>query len=393
MAAWKASGWSVSRPRSGEHAPDLVIRRGKVVYAVEIKASPGRGRREILRALMADAILQSRAKSLDLHARPLAVLVVPSFSDKIVRELEDYVSRFANGSAFGIVDARGRLELHGNGLDEEPDLDSIAKVRSVRRPEKVLHRQRGSRSSIHDPFSDLGQWMLKVLLSPKVRDRWLNAPRERAHGVADLARIARVSNATASNFLAGLEKDGYIVEAEGELRAARIPALLDAWRRAALRPVEEQPARLLLPASDPERRVRDLLAKRSKAFSRASQPPSGIERAGLPGERACLALFSACHALGVGIVRGSPVHVYSEDLSDEFLAELGLQSVEHPAEAEVVVRRPRYCESVFRACVMVGDVPVADILQCFLDVSFHPARGSEQAAEIAQILHVEQWNA
>ena len=39
-------------------------------------------------------------------------------------------------------------------------------------------------------------------------------------------------------------------------------------------------------------------------------------------------------------------------------------------------------ESVFRAAVIHEGVPVADILQVWLDVSFHPARGEKQAEEI-----------
>jgi hypothetical protein len=37
---------------------------------------------------------------------------------------------------------------------------------------------------------------------------------------------------------------------------------------------------------------------------------------------------------------------------------------------------------VFRASVVRDGVPVADILQVWLDVGAHPARGEEQAEEI-----------
>ena len=42
----------------------------------------------------------------------------------------------------------------------------------------------------------------------------------------------------------------------------------------------------------------------------------------------------------------------------------------------------RWPESLFRAAVDVKGVPVADVVQCWLDVSGGPARGAEQAAFI-----------
>ncbi len=40
-------------------------------------------------------------------------------------------------------------------------------------------------------------------------------------------------------------------------------------------------------------------------------------------------------------------------------------------------------KSVFRAAVVRDGVPVADILQVWLDASSHPARGEAQAEEIS----------
>jgi hypothetical protein len=48
----------------------------------------------------------------------------------------------------------------------------------------------------------------------------------------------------------------------------------------------------------------------------------------------------------------------------------------------VYVRIPENPEAVFRAAVERDGVPVSDILQVWLDVSNHPARGKAQADEI-----------
>jgi hypothetical protein len=52
-------------------------------------------------------------------------------------------------------------------------------------------------------------------------------------------------------------------------------------------------------------------------------------------------------------------------------------------DARSLLRRvPAFRESVFRAAVVRDGVPVADILQVWLDVSSHPARVDAQAEEI-----------
>jgi hypothetical protein len=236
--------------------------------------------------------------------------------------------------------------------------------------------------------------MLKALAAPNIPERWLHAPRRPVSGVADLAALAGVSTASASRFLSALTREGYVVQVAGGLRLVRVEALFNGWRAASQRPIEERFARLLLPSPAPASRLRDVLevrGRRWKERSDANAENGPAAPAGSPGERVCFALFSACSELEVGFVRGAPIHIYSEDLSNEFLAKLELHPVEHRAEAEVIVRRPRYPESVFRACVDVRGAAVADIVQCWLDVSLHPARGAEQAAELAKLMRLSEW--
>lgn len=352
--------------------------------ALQLKASPGRARRAILRGLLADAVLRSKAWAQDSNAEPLAVLAAPAISDEIASELANYISRVAPAIAWGLLDERGRFELHGEGLED------------IRPPEQqTLFPPESPRPSpVHNPFSDLGQWMLKVLLAARVPESWLSAPRNRIRGVADLAEIAQVSPASASRFLAALEADGYLADPAEELRLIRVGALLLAWRRSLQRPVERRYVRFLLPSNEPYRDLQRVLADRASQrdlFEGASSA-SIAARVGPKGKRACLGFFAACRALGVGFVRGAPVHLLCEDLSPGFLKELELAPVNHRAESELTVVRPRFPETVFRGCVLVDNAPVADILQCWLDVSFHAARGEEQADEIAARLGFEEWS-
>jgi hypothetical protein len=102
--------------------------------------------------------------------------------------------------------------------------------------------------------------------------------------------------------------------------------------------------------------------------------------------RACLGYFAACGAHGLSFVQGAPVHLYLESIEEGVLRRFGLEpsAIER---AHVRVIAPHWPESVFRAMVVVNRsdgsvVPTSDVLQAWLDVSNHPARGREQATEI-----------
>jgi hypothetical protein len=71
-----------------------------------------------------------------------------------------------------------------------------------------------------------------------------------------------------------------------------------------------------------------------------------------------------------------------ENLDREALTRLGLSPEGAEHEPDAYVRVPTFHESVFRASVLREGVRVADILQVWLDVSAHPARGAAQAEEI-----------
>jgi hypothetical protein len=77
-----------------------------------------------------------------------------------------------------------------------------------------------------------------------------------------------------------------------------------------------------------------------------------------------------------------PEHL--ERLDREVLAQLGLSMEDARHQADAFVRIPENAEAIFRAAVERHGVPVADILQVWLDVAHHPARGKDQAKIIAQ---------
>jgi hypothetical protein len=98
--------------------------------------------------------------------------------------------------------------------------------------------------------------------------------------------------------------------------------------------------------------------------------------------RCCLGLFAAADALGFGFVHGVPPHIYLERLTLDSLNRLGLVVDHSNRPADVYIRIPDNREAIFRASVMREGIRTSDVLQVWLDVSTHPARGREQAGEI-----------
>ena len=109
----------------------------------------------------------------------------------------------------------------------------------------------------------------------------------------------------------------------------------------------------------------------------SARDPNGLVLS--PRPRICLGLFEAAEVLGVGFVRGVPPYIYVERPNAAVLQELGLSENAEGKEADVYVRVPGNRESVFRGLVEKNGVPVCDILQVWLDVGQHAARGKEQA--------------
>lgn len=92
---------------------------------------------------------------------------------------------------------------------------------------------------------------------------------------------------------------------------------------------------------------------------------------------ACLGLFAAADALGLGFVSGVPPYLYVRDLGTASRDNL-VPAAAHEAPA-LFVREPKAAESVFRGAVERDGVYVSDALQVWLDVAGHPSRGKEQA--------------
>jgi hypothetical protein len=336
---------------------DLVVTAGDKKYIVEVKTA-SEGRRDRLIPLLAQAILQAQAlaRRFPEPVAPLAVVAARHVPASVADHLKQFAEQHAPDVAIGVIDAEGFRSFVGAGLE---GLD--AKL--------PRHRERriASPPRLPDLFSDLNQWMLKILLGQHLPDSLIYVPRAPIRNASRLAEAANVSIMSASRLVNQLTRLGFLDEGEEHLRVVRVEELLDWWTSSNREAAKEVPARWLIKSGQHQL---------DKALRQYASPQMHNQ------PRCCLGLFAAADALGLGFVRGTPAHIYLEHLTLDSLNRLGL-TIDHSGRpADLIVRIPSHREAVFRAAVMREEVLVSDVLQVWLDVATHPARGREQAREI-----------
>jgi hypothetical protein len=339
------AGWQVRREPDGRGIrPDFVARRYGIIYAAEVKAGP-EGRSDRLVPLFAQAVLQS-SRAAGPNAVPLAVIAAPKIAVRVAEQIFKFADDYAPGAAVGVIDFEGLRMFRGPHLEElnapAPHLPSIA--------------PRPRHASI-DLFSDLNQWMLKVLLAPELPEALLSSPRGQYRNASQLARAANVSVMSAFRFVQQLQDDGYLHESAPYLNLVRREDLFRRWQASALRPIKDLPMQFLFPG-DVRANLRKMLSSR----------------------HACLALFAAADALKLGFVEGVPPYVYVERIQPSQKAVWkNLRSCEPGDNPDVILRQARAPQSIFRGMVHPEGLAVSDVLQVWIDVAAHPSRGAEQA--------------
>ena len=348
---FEGAGWKVkSLPRGGAFEADLLVRRSKVAYVVELKAG-SEGRSDRLIPLFAQAALQVM-RGASKNAVPLAVVSAPKIPLRAAEQVLEFAAKYAPDLAAGVFDFQGLRLFQGPQLEDlnaEPAaLPSAGRFVSARESRHL--------------FSDLNQWMLKVLLAPELPEHLLSAPRGRYSNASQLARAAQVSVMSAFRFVQQLQEEGYLHESSSSLALVRREDLFLRWQASSDRKVREIPMRFRLPG-DPKAQLRKVLS-------------SG---------RACLAMFAAADALNLGFVHGVPPHVYVERVQPSNLAAWkNLRPCEPGEPPDVVLRQAPSPQSVFRGVVRPDGAAACDVIQIWVDVAAHPARGPEQAALIRQ---------
>ncbi len=339
--ALDAAGWQVRDTVAGHRRLDALAHRQGVTLAIEVK-SIAEGRADRLIPLWSQAWLEAQ-RGAQANEIPVAVVGAERIAPKAADAVLAFIEEVAPDASGGVIDRSGLRRFHGPHL---ADLDAEPAPRPQRAaPPKV------ARGTL---FTDLGQWMLKVLLAPGIPVSMLDAPRARYRGATDLAAAAGVAVMSASRLIQELRREGYLDEEAPELRLVRVRHLLERWQAAvSAQPIDDQPWRALL-------------------RGRADNARDAWLAKGAGG----LALFASARAHGLGLVEGVPAYVHARHVSD---APPGFAPAGPGDVSDLIVRRPRALQSVFRGMVRYGELPVSDIVQTWLDVAAHPTRGREQA--------------
>jgi hypothetical protein len=251
--------------------------------------------------LVAQAILQVRNLAHHVSGDPIGVAMVVAnyIPESVAEQVKQFAREHAPDIAVGVLDLEGFRSFAGHGLERFNS-----------------QRQRGPnlRLSSRGPislelFSDLNQWMLKVLLAPSIPEAYLAAPRERYQGASQLADAAGVSAMSAFRFIERFSKEGFLEQEHDGLRLVRKKELMDRWSAANQRSVSEIAVRWIL------HRGKDALRDALRSYvSPEGKLPSKSRKSNKEGSsarwpRACLGLFRAAEALGFGFVHGVPPYL------------------------------------------------------------------------------------
>ena len=361
---FREEGWKVvEEPREKNVAPDFLVSGHGKKFVVELKRA-SEGRKDRVIPLLSQAALEAvhYSRVMPGHPVPLAIVGANRIPNSIAEDAKQFMRERAPEVAVGVVDLEGLRLFAGHGLEW---------LSSSRRPQSEL-RAPNVRARAPQLFSDLNQWMLKVLLAPRIPEVYLSAPRGRYQGASQLAEAAGVSVMSAFRFVEEFSKEGFLEPRGGVLRLVRLRELLNRRVAASQRRILEIPMCWVLHRGKKALRNAVRSYQSDEAIASADQFSS-------PRPRLCLGLFEAAEALGIGFVHGVKPHLYLERLNAAVLKDLGLSRSAEEQEADLYVRIPGNRESAFRGVVRKDGVPVSDILQVWLDVSQHPSRGKEQA--------------
>jgi Holliday junction resolvase len=369
---FRKAGWRVRRPSSArDMGVDLVLDANEKKYVVHLKVS-SEGRRDRLIPLLSQAILQARAfaQHFPEPAVPLAVVAAKHIPASVAEQIKQFAERYAPEVGVGVIDAEGFRSFAGPGLE---GLDA--------KPSRRVARHIASQQRLPDLFSDLNQWMLKILLGQRLPESFLSIPREQIRNAFQLAEVARVSVMSASRLVNQLANEGFLDEQGEHLQIVRVDELLERWVSANRQMARDIPARWIIKKDE-----KQFFASVAQYAAESNADPTVKARARSrvvkASPRCCIGLFAAADALGIGFVRGVPPHLYLERLDLDVLQGLGLSVENSDPRADVYIRIPSNQEAIFRAAVIRDGLPVSDAIQVWLDASVYPARGREQADEI-----------
>lgn len=303
---------------------------------------------------LAISVLQARQQRGSAVLVPL--LVLERLGPKIKQAVRQFMAANAPDCAWGLVDKSGAARIVIPVLNV--DVDEPGGMVQTSWPRRQSARL----------FSDLNQWMLKILLLADVPPSLWGGPRQQVATPTELHRVAGVSVEKAHQFFRAFEHIGLVRQTSHGLTVVRRKALAEMWlNEERSRSVVRMPVRWIF--GEPSE-LREVFSKKDS-----------------PGEFAICG-FEACRALGVLHAPVANREVYASGDPEAALAIWDLEACDE-RDAHFYLRRAPSVKSIMRGRVLDAGLPVVDVLQAALDVCNHPARGAEQAEYILD--HVLGW--
>lgn len=340
--------------RRAAPGPYFTAARGKRRFAIELEAvAPYRA--SDLRGRMAEAILH-----LQKHgggAKQLVAIYLPRLTPSAMEAIEVFIDEYAAHASWIAFDEQGswKWRLEGTrGREAAP--------RPVARPKS---------SRVFDPFAPKSEWALKVLLLAGIDEKYFGLSKQQfaspPSSVQQLHRISGVAQSHVWNLVDNLRRLEYLA-AVPDLRFRDVRRLIEDWARARR-----------AKASATTAFAKPLFASETRAacLGRLAGATSSS------GTRVIVGSFEACRRLGVARSSVEMIRLYANDPPGTLMKTLDL-APSNPAEAWIELAPPEEFNLVSGASVLIERTPVTDILQCLLDVRYHPVRGGEQAEFILE---------
>lgn len=356
-AALRKDGWKVDAQEQAASGQEGVIRatKKKRRFIFRIRCVTV-SRRDALMGTMAQAVLESQhlARKAGAGSIGVAVVAAPKIKPKWIGEMNDYLSEVAPGQALGVIDAEGVSWF------SHLDLLPLVSVPDPPRRARLLGRSLDPPTPL---FTSLNQWLLKILLGQRLSPDYITVPREQIVHAEQLARVSKVSRMTSHRCLHALVQAGHLEDSKAPGDIQQADRLLRRWSNVVSESVREYPAWLAL------RGAEEIFLDSLRGAKSLPTPVA-------------LGLFAAADRLGLGHVKGVPMHLYVKHWDAGVAAALALNPRSQGRPADVVVRIAAAPESIFKAAVIREGLPVCDAIQIWLDVTSNEARGAEQAEVI-----------
>jgi|GEM_PF-811605 len=311
---------------------------------------------------VADAILKIRHFAAERGpAKPvkgLLAIMVSRPGSRIPEKLQEYIAKYAPELDWFLLDSIGRFRSKLGHQEENgsfPPLKALLEPRRHLRPESRL-------------FAPKFQWLMKILILNGFDRKYWGGPDEVPLNVSELARKGGVSQPYASKFIAAGEAAGYVQRLAFGFAVQRLEELLEDWA-AAVRFGRDHilPAASIYPVDEGEDCLGSLVSRIQRMSADSSLPACPV-----------ISGHFACQMLGLGRSNVRSMIVYVPGEPEEFLRRMDMV-VAPREEAMVQVVAPVAQQSIFAGHGLIEGAPVADIIQCYLDVRWSAARGREQA--------------